>query len=111
MTVVCEGPPAIAQKSLARPRVDPFIIFVVRTCTTSLVSPSRHWHVQERYEKRAPQQFKLHYSGSTAWKRKRAYLGAQVFEPATAVVLSYSASPCHEIIAMIDSLSAEKPHG
>jgi hypothetical protein len=38
-------------------------------------------------------------------------LGAQVFEPATAVVLSYSASPCHEIIAMIDSLSAEKPHG
>src|ERR1035438_9238575 len=81
MTVVCEGPPAIAQKSLARPRVDPFIIFVVRTCTTSLVSRSRHWHVQEGYEKRMPQQFKLHYSGSTAWKRKRAYLGAQVFEP------------------------------
>jgi hypothetical protein len=40
--------------------------------------------VQERYEKRAPQQFKLHYSGSIAWKRKSAYWVRRKFEPATA---------------------------
>jgi hypothetical protein len=42
-------------------------------CTRSVASPSRRWRGLGECEKRVPPPFKLHYSGSTAWRRKCAY--------------------------------------